>query len=484
MATLVHYFPFKNGAFTDVAGNITLSKQGTQDIVHAVINGVDMLHFQGDDVRLNLLGGDTIEGDWSVAFRLRLANNQTDDFPYPLSLPGVQLWLEKYESGGSKKIWLAINHYGGDANTSNTAGSTDLEMTLPSGVDYDKFDMSIVITVSTASGLEVYINTQAGAQTNTDSVPWLNLAQGTTHNNAWPPWPAFIGAGRNSWEGGPVYIGDFAIFQGVLTEEERADIWADGESSPLTVCVTDPEAYPLLCPPEEPPFVDWVADVDLTAAQEYWALEIDDTVLDAIRIPISSWQGTLQLERASYAQAVIPSALPWVDAVKARSAGDLIIYRGVRHPDGTTQEAEMARAPIQQVQLDQGPINATMTVSGYRTRPAPQQILVRPLQNVRSQSSGAGGTRFRSDIDWFLRPGHQATARGTSIRADYINYYVTGGQAYMDVGQRRAAANPGIAVGQSIASGPALVPSVGVSVSLTDGQSAAAGRVLVPDTGA
>ena len=266
---------------------------------------------------------------------------------------------------------------------------------------------------------------------------------------------------------------DLAVFDHELSDVEIAGLWNGGAGNPAQ----EPQEPP-------PPFEDWAEDIDPITSQEYYALEIDDGILSAVRIPISSWQGTLQLERASYAQAVIPSALPWVDAVKARSAGDLIIYRGVRHPDGTTQEAEMARAPIQQVRLDQGPINATMTVSGYRTRPAPQQILVRPLQNVRSQSSGAGGIRFRSDIDWFLRPGHQATARGTSIRADYINYYVTGGQAYMDVGQRRAAANPGIAVGQSIASGPALVPSVGVSVSLTDGQSAAAGRVLVPDTGA
>ena len=184
------------------------------------------------------------------------------------------------------------------------------------------------------------------------------------------------------------------------------------------------------------PFVDWSADIDPITSQGYYACEIDDGVLDPIRVPISSWQATVQNGRSSYAQAVIPAAVAWVDQIEARAvAGEFVIYRGVRYSDGTTQESELARAPLGDVRLDVGPTNATMTISGYAVLPPAQSVLTRTLQNVRSESSSSG-FRVRADIDWFLRPGHTAVSRGTSFTASYINYYVTGGDEYMDVGER------------------------------------------------
>ena len=184
------------------------------------------------------------------------------------------------------------------------------------------------------------------------------------------------------------------------------------------------------------PFVDWSADIDPITARTYYALEIDDGVLDAVRIPISSWQATVQLGRASYAQAVIQAALQWVDAVNDRADGQFIVWRGVRFPNGDTEESEMARAPLQQINFDQGPTNATLRVSGYRTQPPPSGGLTRTLRNVRSRSVSAAGLRVRCDIDFFLRPGHTAIALGDEFTVAYINYYTNASDEYMDVGER------------------------------------------------
>ena len=183
------------------------------------------------------------------------------------------------------------------------------------------------------------------------------------------------------------------------------------------------------------PFVDWAAEIDPITSQTYYACEIDDGVLDAIRPPISSWQATVQTDRASYAQAVIPAATAWVDAINDRSAGEFVIYRGVRYSDGTTQESELARAPLNDVRFDVGPTNATMTISGYASLSSSSTSLTRTLENVRSESI-SGGFRVRCDIDWFLRPGHTAISRGTSFIVSYINYYVNASSQYMDVGER------------------------------------------------
>ena len=183
-------------------------------------------------------------------------------------------------------------------------------------------------------------------------------------------------------------------------------------------------------------FVDWSEQIDPIASQTYFALDISANSLSGIRIPISSWQATVQTGRASYAQAVIPAATQWVAPVSDRADGEFIIYRGVRFPDGTKQEVEMARAPLGDVRFDVGPTNATMTVSGYATLPATGYDLTRTLRNVRSESTANGLRRVRCDIDWFLRPGHTAIARGTSFTVSYINYYANASDEYMDVGER------------------------------------------------
>ena len=182
-------------------------------------------------------------------------------------------------------------------------------------------------------------------------------------------------------------------------------------------------------------FDDWAASIEPITSRIYYALELDDGVLDPIRIPISSWQATVQTGRASYAQAVIPAATQWIDAVTARKGGEFTVYRGVRYQNGDTQEAELARAPLNDVRVDRGPTNVTMTISGYAQLPASGVVLARTLKHVRSESI-SGGFRVRAAIDFFLRPGHQATSRGTTFTVSYINYYVNSSDEYMDVGER------------------------------------------------
>ncbi len=230
-------------------------------------------------------------------------------------------------------------------------------------------------------------------------------------------------------------------------------------------------------------FVDWGQDVNPLTDRIYYALEVDDGVLDPIRPPISSWQATVQSDRASYAQAVIPAATSWVAPISARVPGELIIYRGVRFPDGTTQESEMARAPLGDVRFDVGPTNATMTISGYSTVPPTEQALTRTLRNVRSESTANGLHRVRCDIDFFLRPGHTAISRGTAFKVAYINYYVNVADEYMDVGERAEPVSPVLLAGQAAASGQALTLVAGATVTIAAGQSVAGGRALVPDVG-
>lgn len=157
-----------------------------------------------------------------------------------------------------------------------------------------------------------------------------------------------------------------------------------------------------------------------------------------VRVPISSWQATLQTDAACYVQCVVPAAAPWVATIL--DATEFIISRRARLADGTTIEYEMARSPLEQREPSQGPGSYTVVLSGYPDAltanadpPAEQD---RSLQGVRSVSGLPGGMRVRADIDWLLRPGMRALYGSTPILVDYINYYVPGNDQYMDVGER------------------------------------------------
>lgn len=157
-----------------------------------------------------------------------------------------------------------------------------------------------------------------------------------------------------------------------------------------------------------------------------------------VRAPISSWQATLQTGGKCYVQAVVPASTQYADAINA--ASEFVISRAAALPSGMQVEQEMARAPVS-AQFDRGSMRETCAISGYADAFAasenPSSEYDRTLSRIRSMSSGAGGMRVRCAVDWLLRPGQRAYANGVPMIADYINYYApTGGDSYMDVGER------------------------------------------------
>ena len=158
----------------------------------------------------------------------------------------------------------------------------------------------------------------------------------------------------------------------------------------------------------------------------------------AVRVPISSWQATLQTGSSNYVQCVVPACLPWVDDLN--TATEFVVYRHTVLPSGAAFDYEMARAPAGQVQFDRGTQRYTCTLSGYSTAfladANPPAAYDRVLTGVRSISSGSL-LRVRCAVDWLLRPGHRAFVDGSPFVVGYINYYAPSGfDAYMDVGEQ------------------------------------------------
>lgn len=159
----------------------------------------------------------------------------------------------------------------------------------------------------------------------------------------------------------------------------------------------------------------------------------------ALEIPISSWQATVQSDRQSFLQCVIPAANDWAVELAARQAAEQMVVYKQTTIDGVTVETEMARASIDQMSTDYGASRYTITLRGYTSAfDGPVSPSPVTLVNPRAVSqSASGSTRVRADIDWNLRPGRTAVYDGLSFTVDYINYFVpSAGDAYMDAGSR------------------------------------------------
>lgn len=156
------------------------------------------------------------------------------------------------------------------------------------------------------------------------------------------------------------------------------------------------------------------------------------------RVPISSWQATLQAGLSNYVQCVVPAVQAYASAINA--ATQFVVSRLISVPGLGDLTYEMARAPVQTATFDQGPSRYTCTLSGYSTGFAPDEdpsaAYNRTLQDIRNISINQGGVRVRCSIDWLLRPSMRVTAGSNTFIVSFINYYVSNNDAYMDVGER------------------------------------------------
>jgi hypothetical protein len=185
-----------------------------------------------------------------------------------------------------------------------------------------------------------------------------------------------------------------------------------------------------------------VAEMDwyhlIVGTVESWVMKISGS--PELEIPISSWQGTIQVDRQTFLQAVVPAATDYVSDISARvNSETFTIYRRYQIAGGGTQDEPILSAPLDTVTIYSGPFRESATLIGYGAiasgaLPAAE----RTMSNVRTLTTTVGGNvRARGDIDPLFVPGNDINADGQTIAAAFISYFVTsGGDSYMDVGTR------------------------------------------------
>lgn len=149
-------------------------------------------------------------------------------------------------------------------------------------------------------------------------------------------------------------------------------------------------------------------------------------------LPMSSFQTRLRQGTPSYLQVIVPAALDYVDEIEARTAGDIVIERGLRWTDGTIQTDEIARVNFEGLRIDEGSSSSSATLTGHKTatNSAPKTV---NLSGTQLRSVSGSSIRYRCEIDNSIKPGDTANINGDSFVVNYIQHVVSVSGAYMEV---------------------------------------------------
>lgn len=182
-----------------------------------------------------------------------------------------------------------------------------------------------------------------------------------------------------------------------------------------------------------------------TWIREFMARYAPPTIYRAIvqKSPLANWPAriaSISLRRDSgqtTVSLVCPSmTLDDLTAFEARMGGDLIVYRGLRFPDGLEQLDELVRVVFTGGRYDSGANRRSLTLEGSIATPAanPKTRMARGI-SYRNQS--ANGRQVRCDVDTWLRPGDQLDLGGGEfLTVDSIACAISPSSATMDVIER------------------------------------------------
>ena len=155
----------------------------------------------------------------------------------------------------------------------------------------------------------------------------------------------------------------------------------------------------------------------------------------ALELPLSSF--SLRMTATGIAlSCVSPGAtLATVDAIEARDAGELVLYRGIRWSSGIEQLDELARAVLDGIRYDIGSQSGSITLAGSSAVTI-SHTKTRVLRGISYRSEIAGVRRVRCDVDTYVRPGDTVDlGGGETLVVSSITISVSSTSAVMEIAE-------------------------------------------------
>jgi hypothetical protein len=160
------------------------------------------------------------------------------------------------------------------------------------------------------------------------------------------------------------------------------------------------------------------------------------TGLSALTIPMSSFQGRFKSGDPSYLSIVTPGmslASDITARVDETNPPELSVYMVKTYADGNQISELIMAVDLEDMRIDQGAVNQTLTLEGHRTNTYTSKSIT--LQGASYKNYYDGSTLYRCSPDLYLRPGDVVTVNGETFTANNISIAISVDSQTMEVSE-------------------------------------------------
>lgn len=157
-----------------------------------------------------------------------------------------------------------------------------------------------------------------------------------------------------------------------------------------------------------------------------------------IELPLANFQCRKTTTGISLAVTCPALTSTQLTAIQSRTAGNILIRRGIRFRDGTEQVDELVRAAFSTLRWDAGSRSASASLAGQSTAPTVNSK-TRALQGISYRNLSGGVRRIRCAVDTYLAVGDTADLGGgeTLVVAEIV-YNISPETALMEIAEEAA----------------------------------------------
>jgi len=158
--------------------------------------------------------------------------------------------------------------------------------------------------------------------------------------------------------------------------------------------------------------------------------------LSRLTIPMSSFQGRFSSGDPSYLSVVTPGFSQSSDItnrVDEEDPPELSVYMVKTYADGNQISELIMVVDLEDVRIDQGAVNQSITLEGHRTNTYTAKSVT--LSGASYKNLEDGSLRYRCSPDLYLRPGDTVTVNGDTFTANYISMAMSVDSQTMEVSE-------------------------------------------------
>lgn len=142
-----------------------------------------------------------------------------------------------------------------------------------------------------------------------------------------------------------------------------------------------------------------------------------------VKLPISSFQCRYRNGEPTYLSVVVPGVAQAAD-ISSRSNGELVIYGRLISKGAVVLEAEIVRVDLEDIRLDVGGKNKSITLSGHKTTAWVNQTITIASPTYYRWANGRRTYRF-GRVHMGLRPNDTLVVGEESMIVGMISYSVS-----------------------------------------------------------